>query len=319
MKMKMIMMTCCSDMPTNVLLRHANHTANTIARSRVWPWLPPRTFATSAFVFFFKPHPVPPPTTPPQPAPRYQRQLWDPDTPRLVAADDAAAKCAAAVMEARLLREAREGAVARAEAAVMELRGAKAAAAAVEVAEQVLQSRRSDLLEATSSEQIKLRADVAALKAAAGPDGLSAPLESALLAVTGHVGVLLVDSKFSALGADGSPLPAPDAVSQVFLPEALWELLERQLEQDSPLRALVVVSALPITDTARAATSDAAAAGGPFDPAYGLWSAREKDQERLLALLFDWKVRTRRGRGDMGGGEGGTQLGEMDLGILKRW
>lgn len=34
--------------------------------------------------------------------------------------------------------------------------------------------------------------------------------------------VLLVDTQFSALGVDGSRLPAADAAAQVFLPEAFW-------------------------------------------------------------------------------------------------
>jgi len=99
-----------------------------------------------------------------------------------------------------------------------------------------------------------------------------------------------VDTKFSALGVGGSPLPAADAASQVFLPQAFWALLAATLEQDSPVRALTVVSAAPIADGARAATRAAAAAGGPFAAEHAQWSARESDQERLLAWLFDWKA-----------------------------
>ena len=103
--------------------------------------------------------------------------------------------------------------------------------------------------------------------------------------------VLLVDTNFSALGADGSPLPAADAACQVFLPEAFWALLDSTLDQDSPVRALTVLSTSPIADGSRSATAAVLAAGGPFAPEHARWSARESDQEKLLARLFDWKAK----------------------------
>jgi hypothetical protein len=86
----------------------------------------------------------------------YQRQLWDPHTTELLMLDDKCAAAAALTIEARLTREQREKAVARADGAVLELKNAgKGMAAAVEAAEGVLQTRRSDLLEATAKEQVK--------------------------------------------------------------------------------------------------------------------------------------------------------------------
>jgi len=42
--------------------------------------------------------------------------------------------------------------------------------------------------------------------------------------------------KFSALSVDGSPLPAPDATTQVFLPDRLWAMLEKGIDLHSETR-----------------------------------------------------------------------------------
>jgi len=77
----------------------------------------------------------------------------------------------------------------------------------------------------------------------------------------------------------------------VFLPESFWALLDSTLDQDSPVRALTVLSTSPIADGSRSATAAVLAAGGPFAPEHSRWSARESDQEKLLARLFDWKAK----------------------------
>ena len=51
---------------------------------------------------------------------------------------------------------------------------------------------------------------------------------------------------------------------------------------DSPMRALIVISELPIADTAREGVQAAAEALGPYDPVNGRWSAHAEDQEKLL-------------------------------------
>ena len=240
----------------------------------------------------------------------YQRQLWDSSVPALLERDAATAAAAGVVLEARMLRESRANAVARAAAAVAELKNSRMSPAAVEAAEAVLRARESDLLEAQARET---NAAAKSASAAGGGDGddddgnsasggaggssgevdtVTAPLESTLLRVSPLVGVLLVDTKFGALALDGTPLPAVSAAAQTFLPEGFWAYLEEEvLGKETPMKALVVVTALPVADTTRENCAAAAEKGGPYASAHGRWSSRHVDQERFLSLLFDWKAR----------------------------
>lgn len=199
---------------------------------------------------------------------------------KLLDSDAATAENVTKTMEARLLRQGLERAVARADGAVAELRSVKADTTA---AESILLSKRADLQDANTREQASAKVS---MKGGRGP----APLESALVSITGHVGVLLLDSLFSALAADGSQLPTPDTASRVFIPDTLWEMLETQLGVDSHIRCLVVVTSAPIADTTRDNTSTAISNAGEFDQVNSRWSAHEADQEHILTYLFDWKV-----------------------------
>lgn len=252
------------------------------------------------------------------------------EVPSLLEHDASTAHAAERVLEARMLRESREFALMRAKAAVAELKNSRMSPAAVEAAEGVLRTRESDLLEAQARETNAAAAETTAIAASmastggegkwgsgkkkairrkgegavigSGGEGNSrnttstavseVPLESKLLRVSPLVAVLLLDSKFSALGVDGTPNPAVDALAQTFVPDAFWAYLEEEvLGRDSTMKALITVTALPVVDTTRENCAAHAARGSSFDAVLGRWSSRPKEQERLLSSLFDWKAK----------------------------
>ena len=83
----------------------------------------------------------------------YQRQLWDSSVPALLERDAATAAAAGVVLEARMLRESRANAVARAAAAVAELKNSRMSPAAVEAAEAVLRALAGELGEASAPKE----------------------------------------------------------------------------------------------------------------------------------------------------------------------
>jgi hypothetical protein len=212
----------------------------------------------------------------------YQRALWDDENIDVIhEKEKVMVEKLTTVFEARRRRLGREEALMKAEKKMLELRSNQFVDEGVlEIASDRVMEFKYEVTEAKSAEAI-----------AASDVDTDNVMESSYH-VYGDIGVLLLDTRWSRIAADGTQdMAAPLISNDTFLK------IEAMIEGNVPVRALVVATECPVVELSKEETI-AVRCGGvhnytDFHECNSTFALNPAVQERLLDMIFEWKKRER--------------------------